>query len=483
MSDGCICLCFLAQTRDRTGGVAPSTRSATGGASTSRAKVRACRVRRRVCLPATSLTRVRLFVLAGAQRPTARARAPAGAAVDVVHAAEGAAAGAGAAADASASHDDARFFTQPQHGAELLAGGSAAYKGVWWRADKKMWRASWWNPETHKIVSSGCFATQKAAALWYDAAVRKHGGTFVNFPDERAGETQAHAGERLLPHPIGSSGFRGVIYAQAGRIRAKIDVDGRAEHLGAFASEEDATRAYDCRARELGWPAARLNFPHEMHVQAPAPLQLDIARTPIGTSGFRGVALLRGKHYAQIWAGNRQKRLGAFDTAEAAARAYDAAARELGKPDDAFALFSTMTIASRASVVKPKRALSASARSSCSGTAVGAAACRRWRACRPAGRFFVCACAAGRKAKRMGGGPSDAGPRSSIFVFYLTSSICRGRRDYWRSLVRRALPHAPPLCSCAQPRIHVPPSLPLHTAPRQQRAPASRHCPTLAARQ
>jgi hypothetical protein len=207
------------------------------------------------------------------------------------------------------------------------------YKGVCWYADRQKWEAQWYSPDTRKSVHGGYFATAEAAALCYDAAVRKHGGKCVNFPDKGVGETQAHAGVQP-PRPLAASGFRGV-YANGDRFMAGISVDGRRKHLGAFATAEDAARAYDSRARELGWPAARLNFAHDTSVQAPVPLQLGAPgeNSRIGASGFRGVTLQNGNHAAHIYyAGGRKRRLGAFETAEEAARAYNAAARKAGKP-------------------------------------------------------------------------------------------------------------------------------------------------------
>jgi hypothetical protein len=41
-------------------------------------------------------------------------------------------------------------------------------------------------------------------------------------------------------------------------------------YLGMHDSAEDAARAYDASARQLGWPAARLNFPYEAGAHAPS---------------------------------------------------------------------------------------------------------------------------------------------------------------------------------------------------------------------
>jgi hypothetical protein len=49
------------------------------------------------------------------------------------------------------------------------------------------------------------------------------------------------------------------------------------------------------------------------------------------TSGYRGIALSRGKWIARLKRGDTEKHLGSYDTAEDAARAYDVAAKEYGK--------------------------------------------------------------------------------------------------------------------------------------------------------
>jgi hypothetical protein len=213
--------------------------------------------------------------------------------------------------------------------------GKQRYKGVGWVAGRKQWQVLWRNPATGKKEHGGSFAVgqEEAAARRYDTMVRAQGGTVVNFPDERAGETQACVGEGPLP-PLAVSGFRGVT-AKGERFQAMIRVARSTVYLGAFATAGDAARAYDCRARELGWPAARLNFPHETNVPAPVPMPPPAPhRKSVGASSFRGVTLSRGQFDAAIWAQGRHQRLGTFETAEEAARAYDAAARLLGKPAD-----------------------------------------------------------------------------------------------------------------------------------------------------
>lgn len=64
-----------------------------------------------------------------------------------------------------------------------------------------------------------------------------------------------------------SSQYKGVGWRkQHGRWSARITFDGRRHHLGYFASEIDAARAYDVAARKAFGPYALLNFPEEHSV-------------------------------------------------------------------------------------------------------------------------------------------------------------------------------------------------------------------------
>lgn len=76
----------------------------------------------------------------------------------------------------------------------------------------------------------------------------------------RGGNSRAFR-RRLAP---AASKFRGVVgHTKSKRWRACIKFQGKREYLGWFDSEESAARAYDSRAKELGYSKEALNFQKE----------------------------------------------------------------------------------------------------------------------------------------------------------------------------------------------------------------------------
>ena len=81
-------------------------------------------------------------------------------------------------------------------------------------------------------------------------------------PDQK--KQQAGKGTK---RKVGASGFRGVAFHQvSGKFRARITSstgDGRQRALGYFPTKEEAARAWDTAARDLGFAEEYLNFPDE----------------------------------------------------------------------------------------------------------------------------------------------------------------------------------------------------------------------------
>ncbi|KAM0873823.1 hypothetical protein ACQ4PT_037827 [Festuca glaucescens] len=143
--------------------------------------------------------------------------------------------------------------------------------------------------------------------------------------------------------PDAGTEFRGVYLKSSGRYGAQIwdsKSQGKPQRwLGSFDTAEEAARAYDATAVRLRGAAAATNFEQTptssaddagITVHFPSSQLKRKARPDAGTE-FRGVYLKSsGRYGAQIWdsksQGKPQRWLGSFDTAEEAARVYDATA-------------------------------------------------------------------------------------------------------------------------------------------------------------
>ncbi len=121
----------------------------------------------------------------------------------------------------------------------------------------KFWGVSWHNRDLRWTATfrhngilvniQGTFATDKDAADAVDAFLIAHG---------RADETNHDANGIFRPRDKKtSSKYRGVSWAKSrNQWYASITVAGKKENLGYFDDEEEAARAFDTRAAELGRP-------------------------------------------------------------------------------------------------------------------------------------------------------------------------------------------------------------------------------------
>lgn len=77
--------------------------------------------------------------------------------------------------------------------------------------------------------------------------------------------TRAENSRNRQSHANSTSGYLGVSrHSASGKWAAQITASGKKEHIGLFASEVDAARAYDATAIKHFGQFARLNFPDEI---------------------------------------------------------------------------------------------------------------------------------------------------------------------------------------------------------------------------
>jgi hypothetical protein len=136
------------------------------------------------------------------------------------------------------------------------ADNSSGYKGIWLHRPNGKWAAR--IEVDRKAVNLGYFESPEDAAAAYDGAARHLHGEFasLNFPD------QVHPPPASITNPRAkSSRFIGVTWSKKqSKWCAQIAVaGGRVRHLGSFAEEVEAARAYNAAATSIKGAAARLN--------------------------------------------------------------------------------------------------------------------------------------------------------------------------------------------------------------------------------
>jgi hypothetical protein len=203
---------------------------------------------------------------------------------------------------------------------------SSRFRGVCWSTAARKWIVQLSVQGANKYL--GSFDDEKGAARAYDKADIDHVLLpKLNFRDNDPLESALAS---PAPQP-GSSQFQGVsLQALSIESRAQMTVQGRVpNNLVCFDDEEIAARGYDEGAIERG-QLPKLNFdenePLETSSASPAPKRRL-------TSQFRGVSRsARHKNWrAQIYGTQGVKYLGSFGDEQAAARAYEKAAIELGR--------------------------------------------------------------------------------------------------------------------------------------------------------
>jgi hypothetical protein len=107
-----------------------------------------------------------------------------------------------------------------------------------------------------------------SAARAYDwAAVQARGPDATrNFPGELISEPPVSLGDERGERKTSKS-YTGVSWHKAS-LAWRACLNGH--HIGLYASDEDAARAYDYAAVELGGPDAKRNFPDELISELPA---------------------------------------------------------------------------------------------------------------------------------------------------------------------------------------------------------------------
>ena len=126
-------------------------------------------------------------------------------------------------------------------------------------------------------------------------------------------------------------GYRGVSKNRK-NFMASISIGGKQTQLYGFDTPKEAAIAHDRAVLKANQSTSLLNFPDMVHNLDVEPKRKKEKVRSSNTIGYKGVSKIKrnGKFLAQICIG-KNKRIGQFDTAIAAALAYDQAAIKAGR--------------------------------------------------------------------------------------------------------------------------------------------------------
>ncbi|KAG1669442.1 hypothetical protein FOA52_004075 [Chlamydomonas sp. UWO 241] len=225
---------------------------------------------------------------------------------------------------------ESRAAMQEGHaeGGEPAGRKSSCYKGI-----------SWHKRDFVRLVRLqskhiGGYTLELDAARAYDCAAVKLLGLYTerNFRDEVISEMPATKDDECRESK--TSRFHGVTRnkgSSSWMVHLRNPDTKRKQTIGRYTSEVDAARAYDCAAVKLLGLGTNRNFPAEVISEPPATMRGK------KSSRFTGVSWKSDRSVWQAYLRDpqtkRQKKIGTFDSEEAAATAYDCAAVQLHGPD------------------------------------------------------------------------------------------------------------------------------------------------------
>jgi hypothetical protein len=180
-----------------------------------------------------------------------------------------------------------------------------------------------------KGKSLGSYDTAKQAAKAYDKEAIKLRRPFskLNYPK------RAPIGYTPIQQPLHSNntvGYRGM-YKSGKKFKSEIQIGGKRTYIGTYDTLKEAAIFYDRAVLKANKSTTLLNFPDMVHNLDVEPKRKKQKVRSDNTIGYKGISERpSGKFAAQIRINSKVKSLGTFDTAIAAALAYDRAAIKKG---------------------------------------------------------------------------------------------------------------------------------------------------------